>query len=77
VGVDRWLCVCVCMCVFVCVCVCLCRDCFEYQVDTGWVGLDGKWGNLCVCCVSIGWDEGAEGKCGWELGRCIYEKWTV
>jgi hypothetical protein len=31
------------------VCVCVCRGCFVYQVDTGWVGLDGKWGSLCVC----------------------------
>jgi hypothetical protein len=45
-----------------------------YQVDTGWVGLDGEWGSLCVCCVSIRGDGGAEGKCGWGLDRCIYEK---
>jgi hypothetical protein len=29
------------------------------------------WGSLCVCCVSFEGDGGAEGKCGWELGRCI------
>jgi hypothetical protein len=29
---------------------------------------------VCVCYVSIGGDWGAEGKCGWGLGRCIYEK---
>jgi hypothetical protein len=54
--------------------VCVCRGCFVYQVDTGWVGLDGKWGRLCVCCISIEGDRGAEMTCGWGLGRCIYEK---
>jgi hypothetical protein len=45
-----------------------------YWVDSRWVGLDGMWGSLGVCCVSIGGERGAEGKCGWGLGRCIYEK---
>jgi hypothetical protein len=35
------------------VCVCVCRGCFVYQVDTEWVGLDGKWGSFCVCFISI------------------------
>jgi hypothetical protein len=39
--------------VSLCVCVCVCRGCYMYQVYTGWVGLDGKWGRLCVCFVSI------------------------
>jgi hypothetical protein len=29
---------------------------------------------VCVFCISIGGDGGAEGKCMWGLGRCIYEK---
>jgi hypothetical protein len=65
---------CACVCVHVCVRVCVCRGCFVYQVDTGWVGLDGMWGSLFVCCVSIGGVGGAEGTSGWGLGRCIYEK---
>jgi hypothetical protein len=31
-------------------------------------------GEAFVCCVNIGGDGGAEGKCRWGLGRCIYEK---
>jgi hypothetical protein len=57
--------------------VCVCRGCLVYRVDTGWVGLDGMWECLCVFCVSFGGAGGAEGKCGWVLGRCIYEQWTV
>jgi hypothetical protein len=55
------------------VCVCGGGGCFVYQVDTGWVGLDGMWGSF-VCYVSIGGDGGAEGKCGWRLDRCINEE---
>jgi hypothetical protein len=48
----------------VCACVCVCRGYFVYQVDTGWVGLDGMWGSLCVCCVSIRGDWVLKGRVG-------------
>jgi hypothetical protein len=40
------------------------------RMETGWVGLDRMWGSFCVCCVSFVVVGGAEGKCGWVLGRC-------
>jgi hypothetical protein len=68
--------VCMCVCARVCMCVCVCvfRGWFVYQVNTGWVGLDGMWESLCVCCVCIGGVGGAEGKRGWGLDTGVFMK---